>query len=433
MLEPIAGILSVKIFIRAAEFRKVLKSEDCKVDLKKLFLSAAAVLTAAGVSAAEIEFKAPLTGSEWKLVENSPLRCTLEHKIPDYGSVMFTSAAGKKQNMSFRLKSTREPVQSGMVEVRAVAPNYRPGIPDEKIADLKNYKYFGGEIEGLDAMNVISALSQSRNIAMVYNDPLYRGKQLQVTVNNINFRRSYREFETCITKLLPYSFADVAFTIVGFKPESNELTDDSKRRLDMLITYLAYDPGIEDLVIDSYTDSFGTAERNRQISRERADTIGKYIEQSGIAAELMRKNGMGEKQHIVSNATEEGRSLNRRVVISVQHSFEQDLNYRYDDSDPVSAAPKEEKKSSGIAGSVKPDGSASAAAAEKEPEPQKKDTAARGRTVTAGSTEQLMKELKRGEPEDVNAISAAQGAAPSLGGTSPAVPAAVKTPVREPM
>ena len=332
MLEPIAGILSVKIFIRAAEFRKVLKSEDCKVDLKKLFLSAAAVLTAAGVSAAEIEFKAPLTGSEWKLVENSPLRCTLEHKIPDYGSVMFTSAAGKNQNMSFRLKSTREPVQSGMVEVRAVAPNYRPGIPDEKIADLKNYKYFGGEIEGLDAMNVISALSQSRNIAMVYNDPLYLGKQLQVTVNNINFRRSYREFETCITKLLPYSFADVAFTIVGFKPESNELTDDSKRRLDMLITYLAYDPGIEDLVIDSYTDSFGTAERNRQISRERADTIGKYIEQSGIAAELMRKNGMGEKQHIVSNATEEGRSLNRRVVISVQHSFEQDLNYRYDDS-----------------------------------------------------------------------------------------------------
>ena len=101
MLEPIAGILSVKIFIRAAEFRKVLKSEDCKVDLKKLFLSAAAVLTAAGVSAAEIEFKAPLTGSEWKLVENSPLRCTLEHKIPDYGSVMFTSAAGKNQNMSF--------------------------------------------------------------------------------------------------------------------------------------------------------------------------------------------------------------------------------------------------------------------------------------------------------------------------------------------
>lgn len=432
MLEPIAGILSVKIFIRAAEFRKVLKSEDCKVDLKKLFLSAAAVLTAAGVSAAEIEFKAPLTGSEWKLVENSPLRCTLEHKIPDYGSVMFTSAAGKNQNMSFRLKSTREPVQSGMVEVRAVAPNYRPGNPDEKIADLKNYKYFGGEIEGLDAMNVISALSQSRNIAMVYNDPLYLGKQLQVTVNNINFRRSYREFETCITKLLPYSFADVAFTIVGFKPESNELTDDSKRRLDMLITYLAYDPGIEDLVIDSYTNSFGTAERNRQISRERADTIGKYIEQSGIAAELMRKNGMGEKQHIVSNATEEGRSLNRRVVISVQHSFEQDLNYRYDDSGSA-AAPKEDKKSDGASGSAGPEGSSSAAVAEKEPEPQKKDTAARGRTVTAGSTEQLMKELKRGEPEDVNAISAAQGAAPSLGGTSPAVPATVKTPVREPM
>ena len=146
----------------------------------------------------------------------------------------------------------------------------------------------------------------------------------------------------------------------------------------------------------------------------------------------MRKNGMGEKQHIVSNATEDGRSLNRRVVISVQHSFEQNLNYRYDDTG-AAAAPKEDKKSDGASGSAGPEASSSSAAAVKQPQPPKKDPSLRGRTVTAGSTEQLMKELENGEPEDVNAISAAQGAAPSLGGTSPAVPAAVKTPVPEPM
>ncbi len=387
------------------------------MNFKKIGLSVLAVSAAGSVTAADLEFKAPLSSSNWKLTVDTPLNCTLEHEIPDYGKVLFVSEAGKNHNLAVKFSAAREPVRESEVIVRAVAPNYRPGVADEHITSMKNLKYFGGEISGLGAMNIISSLMESRNIAFIYNDPLYRNKQLQVTVNTINFRPNYRKFENCQAKLLPYSFDDISYTIVGFKPGTNELTDESKRKLDMLITYLSNDPNVDDLVIDSYTDSFGTAERNRQISKERAVAIGRYIEQSGIGPELMQKNGYGEKQHIMTNATEEGRNLNRRVVISVNHGVDQQLNFRYGvdengnpdiESDKTGGLKESQEQKKALPENVNKDKKIKDDNGREEVVPQKVSS----RTVA--STDKLMKDIEKREQGDINEISAAQGKAPSL-------------------
>lgn len=378
--------------------------------LNKIVVSICFALGVTSAMASEIEFKAPITNSNWKVVENTRLKCSLVHEIPEFGSAIISAEAGKNQNLNVKLKSFRESINAKEVQVRSVAPNYRPGQPDESLALMKSYKYFGGELNDLDAMNVISALEQSRNIAFLYKDPLYKNKEIQVTLNTINFKKNYRAFEICTSKLLPYNFSDVAFTIVNFKPNTNELTEDSKARLDMLITYLSLDPNIDDLVIDSYTDSFGTAERNRQVSKDRAGAIGKYIEQSGIGSEMMKKNGYGEKQHIMTNATEEGRNLNRRVVISVTHSFEQPLNYVYEADQEI----PEEQPQTNTTASNKP----TEATLETEDEQTPSATKNTAKTRTLASTDNLMKEINSKQPkEDINAISAQQGEAPSLSTT----------------
>ena len=185
----------------------------------------------------------------------------------------------------------------------------------------------------------------------------------------------------------------------------------------MLITYLSNDPNVDDLVIDSYTDSFGTAERNRQISKERAVAIGRYIEQSGIGPELMQKNGYGEKQHIMTNATEEGRNLNRRVVISVNHGVDQQLNFRYG-VDENGNPDIESGRTGGLKNTVE----------QENPLPENvnenkkiKDDNGREEVVpkkvssrTVASTDKLMKDIEKREQGDINEISAAQGKAPSL-------------------
>lgn len=278
------------------------------------------------VYASEIEFKAPITESKWEITENNKLTCKLVHEIPDYGFVSFSSVAGKNTNLNLSLRPIREPKDSVSVEVRAVAPNYRPGVPDENLTFMKSYKYFSGELNDKDAWTVADVLSQSKNVAFLYNDWYFQNKLVQVTLSAINFKKNYRDFLGCVNNLLKYNFDDISFTVVNFKPNSEELTDESKIKLDRLITYISLDHSVDALVIDSFTDSYGTAANNKKISEEKALIIGNYIAKSGIGKDLISTNGYGEKQHIIDNSNESNRNRNRRVIIRVEPSRDVKLN-----------------------------------------------------------------------------------------------------------
>ncbi len=277
----------------------------------------------------EFEFKAPLTDSRWKLEENNQLICRLTHEIPQYGKIEFSSKAAKNRGLVFKMRPLMETKNTVPVTVRAIAPDYRPGIPDEDLSMMKSYKYFAGELRDQDAWTLTFALSQGKNIGFFFNDWYYKNKPVQVTVNSINFRKNFSAFQGCLQNLLPYSFEDVSMTVVNFIEWTSELTEDSKERLDRLITYLSVDRDVTEIIIDSFSDSFGTPDRNRKLSSERAAAIGKYIEHSGIPATKLTQNAYGEKEHIAPNSTEEGRAHNRRVVVTVKNTRLHDLKHDF--------------------------------------------------------------------------------------------------------
>ena len=69
-------------------------------------------------------------------------------------------------------------------------------------------------------------------------------------------------------------------------------------------------------VIEGHTDSRGSATKNLEISRRRAQSIKKYFADTfGIAPERITAEGFGETRPIASNATPEGRWKNRRVSV----------------------------------------------------------------------------------------------------------------------
>lgn len=295
----------------------------------KRFLTFSIICLSCSAIAAEFEFKAPLTNSTWKNEETSQLVCRLVHDIPEYGKVEFTSRAAKNRQLVFNMRPLMETKNEVSVNVRAIAPNYRPGVRDNDLSVMKSYKYFAGELSDKDAWTITSALLQGRNVGFFFNDWYYQDRPVQVTINSINFKKNFSLFQQCMQNLLPYGFEDVSFTVVNFVDGTSDLTPESKVRLDRLINYLSLDKNISELVIDSYSDSFGTPEHNRKVSAERAVVIGKYIEQSGLPSSKMIENAYGEKEHIASNNTEEGRTANRRVVISVKQSSLQELKHEY--------------------------------------------------------------------------------------------------------
>jgi len=117
---------------------------------------------------------------------------------------------------------------------------------------------------------------------------------------------------------LPYTFEDIAFTILNYEKNSDELTPYSKRRLAMISDYLKADPQIDLALIDAYSDSAGSKWPNQQLSEKRAESVKKFFTDMGVDEKRVKVEGHGEKQHVATNETERGREVNRRVVISMQ-------------------------------------------------------------------------------------------------------------------
>ena len=67
--------------------------------------------------------------------------------------------------------------------------------------------------------------------------------------------------------------------------------------------------------IGGYTSSVGTAERNLQVSQERADAVKAYFVSKGVPASSLTAVGYGAQHPVASNRTADGRAQNMRVEI----------------------------------------------------------------------------------------------------------------------
>ena len=69
--------------------------------------------------------------------------------------------------------------------------------------------------------------------------------------------------------------------------------------------------------IVGHTDNIGTAQANLQLSEDRAEAVVDFLLTSGISVERLSSSGRGDQVPISTNATLEGKALNRRVEIVV--------------------------------------------------------------------------------------------------------------------
>lgn len=72
------------------------------------------------------------------------------------------------------------------------------------------------------------------------------------------------------------------------------------------------------LTVIGHTDSVGTDAYNQRLSERRALAVHDYLLGQGVIAERVNSVGRGEREPRASNATEEGRRLNRRVEILIE-------------------------------------------------------------------------------------------------------------------
>jgi OOP family OmpA-OmpF porin len=109
---------------------------------------------------------------------------------------------------------------------------------------------------------------------------------------------------------------------VKFANASAAIEADAANSVRDLATFLTQYP-TTDVVVEGHTDSNGSDKYNQMLSEKRAKAVADaLVSQYGIDAARVSSAGYGEARPEASNATEQGRQQNRRVVGVVKASVE---------------------------------------------------------------------------------------------------------------
>ncbi len=103
---------------------------------------------------------------------------------------------------------------------------------------------------------------------------------------------------------------------IQFETDKWELLEGSFETLDSLVGLMRQYPNMK-VEISGHTDNKGNVKNNETLSVNRAFAVVTYLMDLGIDEDRLNYKGMGQKQPIDTNATEEGRLNNRRVEFKI--------------------------------------------------------------------------------------------------------------------
>jgi len=103
---------------------------------------------------------------------------------------------------------------------------------------------------------------------------------------------------------------------VTFAVDASDLQTPARQALNDVNAVLRAYPETR-INVGGYTDSTGSDSYNQKLSERRAQSVASYLEQGGVASGRINAVGYGETNPVASNATDAGRSQNRRVEITL--------------------------------------------------------------------------------------------------------------------
>ncbi|MGY2131527.1 OmpA family protein [Hymenobacter sp. HD11105] len=101
-----------------------------------------------------------------------------------------------------------------------------------------------------------------------------------------------------------------------FAKNSSNLTSEAQSNIaELAATLKKY--GDTNVLVEGHTDNTGSDAINDPLSQRRAQAVANYAQGQGVEASRFQTQGYGSRQPIADNATEAGRTANRRVEVAI--------------------------------------------------------------------------------------------------------------------
>ncbi|MDO5769091.1 MAG: OmpA family protein [Psychrobacter sp.] len=118
----------------------------------------------------------------------------------------------------------------------------------------------------------------------------------------------------------------LSLQVINFDVDKALIPEVNKPLLDRAAQIINEVPDMK-LMIIGHTDKTASSEYNMKLSQDRANAVKDYLVSKGVDASKLMTKGMGEKDPIADNSTDQGRFRNRRIEFTVyDESMANDAN-----------------------------------------------------------------------------------------------------------
>lgn len=231
---------------------------------------------------------------------------------PD-GKTGYMGRGGLYENRGIRLFGYGLPreVQPEPIQwFEAVALDAKTGKTLNAAWRLEADRLFQGT--AFDGTSYSTSLLPNRSYSLQISAPGYSlvSDRLEISAVGARIQKTYR--------LMPLENNQrLVLQNVLFDTDSTRINPEAASELDALARWLVVNPNVS-LVLEGHTDNQGSASYNRNLSQGRANAVKQALMDRGIPAARTEAKGYGPDRPVATNATPEGRALNRRTELLIQ-------------------------------------------------------------------------------------------------------------------
>ena len=148
---------------------------------------------------------------------------------------------------------------------------------------------------------------------------------------------------TYVDKTTKTNYEMVSLPNVQFKTNKDILLPSSAKDLQQLAEYLIKNEDMTAEII-GHTDNVGNPESNKLLSKQRAESVKRFLVSLGVNGSRLNTIGMGDTLPKSSNDTEEGRLMNRRVEVKLSKTEKIETKREKVDNNTPKSKPTKTKK-----------------------------------------------------------------------------------------